>query len=280
MKKAPRPAHPFVKWAGGKTRILGEILPALPRRFATYYEPFTGGGAVFFALAYEGRFERAVLGDRNGELINAYLMVRDHCDALLEHLRYAAAFALDESYYHALRARAPRGLSRLERAARLIFLNRTSFNGLWRENASGAFNTSFGRYRRPRICDEANLRAVSAVLQGVELVAGDFRALSRRAGVGDAIYFDPPYVPTAATSFVAYQARGFGPRDHRRVAAEYRAALARGAVAVLSNSAAAERLYRGLEARHVEAPRRIAARADRREPVLELLVTGAKAASR
>src|SRR5262245_5479872 len=123
MRARKRRAKPFLKWAGGKTKLLGEILPALPVRIATYYEPFLGGGAVFFALANEQRFERAVLGDRNPEVINAYRVVRDHPEALIVQLTYAAVQATDAEYYEAMRTTKPATLTSVERAARFLYLN-------------------------------------------------------------------------------------------------------------------------------------------------------------
>lgn len=271
--------RPFLKWAGGKSKLLGEILPALPVRIATYYETFLGGGAVFFALASEDRprFASAVLGDANPELINTYVCVRDYLEALLAQLRYAATHATDREYFFALRAAKPRELTRVERAARFIFLNRTCFCGLYRENLAGEFNVGPGTFSRPRIFNARRLAAVARALQGVELVVSDFARLARHAKAGDAIYFDPPYVPLSRTAnFHSYTARGFAASDHKRLARIYRRCLERGACAVLSNSSApfAQRLYSDLDVRTVLAPRRINSIAANRGPVAEILVCG------
>ena len=170
-------AKPFLKWAGGKTSLLPELLQAAPEQIETYYEPFVGGGALFFALQAEGRFKRAVLSDSNKELINAYMQVRDNVEGLIKALqvhqrKYRAAEDRAE-YYYTIRGK--RLTCSLGGAANLIFLNKTCYNGLYRVNSKGRFNVPHGRYVNPTICDESNLLAVSESLQGVELRVGDLR---------------------------------------------------------------------------------------------------------
>ncbi|MCK6545456.1 DNA adenine methylase [Myxococcota bacterium] len=276
--------RPFLKWAGGKRRQLGEILPRLPRRIDTYYEPCIGGGAVFLALAAEPRSERrylrVVLGDINAEVVNVWQVVRDHLGPLIEALRYAAAYATDPTYFGWARALTPASLTPIERAARLIFLNRTAHAGLWRENRRGQFNVSFGRYVNPTICDADNLAAVSLALQGVEVVRADCVELVEHAGPGDAVYWDPPYVPIASGSFVGYSGGGFKARDHRRVARAFERCIERGAFALLSNSSAAASLYAACECVRVSAPRPINRHAAGRGPIDEILVIGRRSEAR
>jgi DNA adenine methylase len=270
--EALRETVPFLKWAGGKRQILPDILRRLPERCETYHEPFLGGGAVFFALAARGAFRRAVLGDRNADLIDAYLGVRDDVERVITRL---ARMPHDRSFYERLRALDPRKLSGAQRAARIIYLNRTCYNGLYRVNRAGQFNVPFGRYENPRILDRENLRAASRALRGAALGAGDFEAVLARARPGDVVYFDPPYVPLSATaSFTAYDREAFGPDEQRRLARVLEALRRRGVYAVLSNSdvRVTRALYRGFPLETVRVRRAINSRADRRGPISELLV--------
>jgi DNA adenine methylase len=273
----PRTAAPFLKWAGGKSQLLREILPVLPEKIATYYEPFIGGGAVFFALANERRFKRAVIGDRNPALTEVYSVVRDDVRALVAVLKDHAPRATDQEYFYRVRALDPADLSPAERAGRMLFLNKTCFNGLWRVNSRGVFNVPFGRYRNPRVLDEDLLLAASVSLRGVEIVTADFEEIVQAAGRGDAVYFDPPYHPLSkSSSFTAYDPFPFRKGEHERLARVFREVVARGAEAVLSNSACdfTRSLYKGLDSREVLASRIINSKADGRGPIAELLVVG------
>ena len=275
-------ARPFLKWAGGKTQLLPQLLAEAPERIATYYEPFIGGGALFFALQEEERFDRAVLSDSNGELINAYTQVRDCVEdlvaALEVHQRKYRARSGEErpGYYYAIRDKRP--TCPVGRAARMIFLNKTCFNGLYRVNAKGEFNVPHGRYANPTICDGDGLRAASAALQGIDLRVADFDDAVRSAGTGDFAYFDPPYVPISETAhFTAYTASEFGVEDQARLAAAAEALRARGACALLSNSGHPDvaRLYEGggFHLATVEASRAINSNPDARGAVREYLIS-------
>jgi DNA adenine methylase len=268
---------PFLKWAGGKTQLLDEILSRFPAKVRTYHEPFIGGGAVFWAMAAERRFRRAVIADRNPELVLAYRTVRDQVEPLIERLREHQAHATDEAYFYRVRAEEPASLSPVERAARTLFLNRTCFNGLYRVNRRGGFNVPFGRYANPRVVNPELLRACSAALAEVDVLEGDFEVVARRAGSGDALYLDPPYVPVSSTSsFTSYAQFPFGPREHERLAAVFRECCERGVATILSNSdcAATRALYADLEVRTVLATRAINSVGARRGAVSEVLVTG------
>ncbi|MEM7674443.1 MAG: DNA adenine methylase [Myxococcota bacterium] len=273
---------PFLKWAGGKRRLLHQIAPILPKRIQTYYEPFLGGGALFFHLAGQRRFERAVLSDINGELIETYRIVRDELDELIDALEVHAAFATSAEYYYAVRAQKPEELSAIMRAARFLFLNRTCFNGLYRVNRSGQFNVPYGKYKRPNVVNADVLRAASKALQGTTLIEGDFETTVATATRGDAVYFDPPYIPASPTaSFTAYYAKNFGPPDHMRLLETYRMCGRRGVDAILSNTdvPTTRWLYAGLQFKTVQAPRTINAVATKRGPVNELLVVGFREAA-
>jgi len=277
MRYAELP-RPVLKWAGGKTQLLDRILPLLPARIDTYFEPFVGGAAVFFALARTKRFRRAVLADRNEELVEVYRALQQDVDGVVAALARLASHH-DEAAYYAVRASRPRRAA--TRAARLIYLNKTGYNGLYRVNRAGEFNVPFGRHVRPTILDEPNLRAASLALQGVELVVDDFSAVSARARPGDAVYLDPPYLPLSRTSsFTAYDRHAFGDEDHARLAAVFGELSARGVPAVLSNSATprTRELFSRFRVMEVPAGRAINSQVERRGPVMELLVVNEPAA--
>ncbi|MXX31310.1 MAG: DNA adenine methylase [Chloroflexi bacterium] len=275
-------AKPFLKWAGGKTALLPELLQAAPQQIETYYEPFLGGGALFFALQAEGRFRRAVLSDSNKELVNAYVQVRDNVEGLIRALKvhqrkYREAEDRAE-YYYTIRAK--KLTCSLGGAANLIFMNKTGYNGLYRVNSKGKFNVPHGRYKNPTICDEQNLRAASEALQGVELRVADFGECVRRAGPGDFVYFDPPYVPVSDTAhFTAYTSSDFDTSEQKRLAQTANWCTLRGASVVLSNSdhPGVAELYRGrcFKIQHVNAPRNINSKSNRRSAVREYLITSA-----
>jgi len=274
-------AKPIVKWAGGKTRLLAEILERVPTTMRTYAEPFAGGAALFFALASEREegkpgarsFERAVLADRNVELVTCYRAVQGDVDAVIEALR---PYRYDEALYYETRDVDPTTLSAAARAARFIFLNRTCYNGLWRVNSRGGFNVPFGRYTNPRILDEEGLRVASRALADVEIELADFQAVTDRLGPGDFVYFDPPYAPVSKTSdFTAYAAGGFGPEEQRRLAGELTRLRARGVLALLSNADTPDTrlLYQDFAVDSVMAARAINSKGERRGQVSELLVS-------
>ncbi len=272
-------ARPFIKWAGGKTQLLPELLRRLPAAFGRYHEPFIGSAALFFQLQAQGRLRGAVLSDTNPELIELYTVVRDAPEELIAALQEHAAHCLDREYYYAVRSwdRQPswRQRAAVERAARMMFLNKTCFNGLHRVNRRGQFNVPFGRYAKPTVCDGANLRAASAALQDAELLVDDFAGVVGRAAAGDLVYFDPPYVPSSTTaSFTAYTRHAFGAEQHERLAQVFRRLTERGCTVVLSNSATplVQELYAGFPMTRVVARRAINREATKRGTVHELIV--------
>ena len=264
---------PFLKWAGGKRQLLARILGSVPERVGTYFEPFVGGGAVFFGLVARGRrFRRAVLGDANEELIRCYTAIRDDVGAVI---RVLARHKYDRDLYYQIRARDPATLSDASRAARLIYLNRCGYNGLYRVNRRGQFNVPFGRYKDPVICDVPRLRAAAAALAGVKLVHGDFEHTVRGARSGDFVYLDPPYVPLSATSsFTAYAKTPFDAAEQARLARVLRDLGARKVRALLSNSDCVEtrQLYDEHPSQPVPVRRAINSVANGRGSVGELLV--------
>ena len=266
--EAARP-RPFLKWAGGKGRLIEQLRPLLPAPFKRYFEPFAGGAALFFALGPE----RASLTDVNEELIDCYRTIRDHVEDVIDAL---GQHRYEPKHYYRVRALDPQGLGLADRAARTIFLNKTGYNGLYRVNRAGKFNVPIGRYTNPRVCDPENLRACSAALQGVELERRDFAEQVARAKKGDFVYFDPPYDPTSATSaFTSYAPGGFGLDGQERLAAVFAALASRGVHAVLSNSDTPliRELYRPYRVVPVLAARSINSRGSRRGKVGEVVVT-------
>ena len=274
-------AKPFLKWAGGKTQLLQQLLYRAPARIKTYYEPFLGGGALFFALQSKDRFESALLSDLNPELINTYIQVRDAVDDVIENLkvherRYGSGGKQRADYYYQVRSD-PRMSFPVERAARMIFLNKTCFNGLYRVNSRGEFNVPHGRYANPRICDDKGLAEASEALQGVEIKVSDFEEAVDAAGSGDFVYFDPPYVPVSETSyFTAYTAGTFGLDQQERLAETAKALLSRRANILLSNSShpTIRRMYeeRGMHPQVIAAGRMINAIGASRGRVDEFLI--------
>lgn len=268
---------PFVKWAGGKSRLVPSILARLPESIGTYYEPFVGGAAVFFALAQRKRFKRAVLSDLNAELVDVYRAVKSNVKDVVSLLSEHAE-RHDSDHYYAVRKADPKSLNRSERAARLIYLNKTGYNGLYRVNRAGQFNVPLGRYTNPTVCDEPLLRAASRVLRGVQLEVVDFEQACAEPSPGDAVYFDPPYVPLSKTSsFTAYHSTDFGEADHRRLAEQLSTLKKKRIAAVLSNSdtALTRELFerRGLDTERVWMTRSINSSSTGRGEVAELLVS-------
>jgi DNA adenine methylase len=254
-------ARPFLKWAGGKTSILSHLQKRYPSSVRTYYDPFLGSGAVAFDVLARLKPARAVLSDRNPHLIEAFVAVRDHTDAVLELLREHNRRHCDKHYY-AVRAVTPATVA--ERGARLIYLNKTCFNGLYRLNSKGGFNVPVGRHKAwPLIVDEPNLRFVSSALQGVELRAAPFHEVLEPAGPGDFVYLDPPYDPLSfSSSFTKYDGEAFDKSDQTHLAAWFRVLAARGCHVVASNhnTPLICALYDGVERDHVGVLRRIAAK--------------------
>lgn len=242
----------------------------------TYYEPFLGGGAVFFVLDSEDAFEKAVIGDYNSELMATYAALAE--PALLEEtISLLKGYPYERSFYEELRKKLPKDLSPGELAARFIYLNRVGFNGLYRVNKRGIFNVPFGRYTNPTICDEENLRQVSGALRQdrVTCLNTDFEKQVETAQKGDVVYFDPPYMPLSITAnFTEYMAGGFTLKDQERLAACFRRLAERGVGVLLSNSDTPKvhELYAEFQRDAVQAKRAINSKADRRGPVSELLI--------
>ena len=227
-----RPPGPFLRWAGGKRRLLPVLRAALPATFAHYYEPFLGGGALFFDLPPMG--DAAHLNDATDDLIHAYTVLRDTPSELITTLGTLGEVTTKSAY---LAVRASEPAMPLGRAARFIYLNRTGFNGLYRVNRSGKFNVPFGQLANPTVCNEDLLASDTAHLRGVHLRAGGYADALSGAGPGDFVYLDPPYIPLSPTAaFAAYTPGGFTEPDQRALADEVDRLTALGALVMLSNS--------------------------------------------
>ena len=230
---------PFVKWAGGKRQLIPILNQNLPDSFGTYYEPFLGGGALLFHILTDKNGQKCSISDLNSDLVLAYTTIRDRIDSLIASLKnHEKNYQKNsESYYYSIRESNPR--SEIEKTSRLIFLNRTCFNGLYRVNSKGKFNVPLGKYSNPNIVNEENLRAVSHILQSsrISIKCRDFEAVLRDAKKGDLIYFDPPYQPVSATAnFTSYTNKDFTYDDLTRLAELCLKLDSRGCNVLLSNS--------------------------------------------
>jgi len=275
---------PVVKWAGGKARLLDLLLARLPEgKFTTYAEPFCGGAAMFFRLSsYKPKlFKHAILADKNAELVAMYRAIKTDVEPLIERLRaYQREYdARDEAsrsaYFYQVREQT--FVTDVERGARLLFLNKTCFNGLWRVNSKGIFNVPFGRYDKPRILDSSVLTAAHQALAVAEIHDLDFAEVTKDLKKGDFAYFDPPYMPVSKTAnFTAYSSP-FGTEEQARLAKEAARLQRKGVRCMLSNAAAAEMV--ALYERHdfhvygIDAARVINSDPSKRGTVKELVVT-------
>ncbi|HEY4104995.1 MAG TPA: DNA adenine methylase [Polyangiaceae bacterium] len=274
---------PVLKWAGGKRQLLGPILEFVeeefPERIETYYEPFAGGAAVFFALVAEKKFKRAKLSDKNADLIRVYSALKGSADEVIRELTKLCELGEGEDVYYRVRDQQPK--KDTARAARLIYLNRTGYNGLYRVNRSGGFNVPYGRYKNPRILDPSRLRAAAEALKAVDLCVEDFALCTKNAKRGDFVYFDPPYVPVSKTaSFAEYHSEAFTLAEHQRLAKEFARLTKKGVSVLLSNSDTPETrdLYAKFQTQRVHARRAINSDPSRRGAVSELLVRGSSLA--
>lgn len=263
------PLSPFLKWAGGKSQLVQALVGYVPRAYTRYLEPFVGGGALFFHL----RPKTGLLNDLNEELIVTYRVVQQQVDDLIPVLR---SYPYSEDFYYSLRSQDPTTLGFVSRAARLIYLNRTCYNGLYRVNKQNQFNVPFGAYKNPTICDEAKLRSASEALQGVQLFCEEYATfLEREALPGDFIYLDPPYQPVSRYSdFKRYTSSFFYEKDQRQLAELASRLAKRGSYVLASNSDTQfiRRLYRGTQLSTVQARRNINKNGHGRGRVKELLI--------
>ena len=234
---------PFVKWAGGKRQLIPVLNKEFPQKFGTYFEPFLGGGAVLFHLLSQNPNQKCSVSDLNSDLVLTYITIRDRVEELISSLKkHSKKYSDDKnSYYYQIREKEPK--EQIEKSSRLIFLNRTCFNGLYRVNSKGKFNVPLGRYSNPNIVNEENLRAVSGILQSqkITITCRDFSSILEDAKKDDFIYFDPPYQPVSQTAnFTSYTNRDFNFEDLKRLADLCNDLDSKGCKVILSNSNTSE----------------------------------------
>lgn len=266
---APRP---FLKWAGGKRSLIPQLSPLFPKRFGRYFEPFLGGGAVYMHLLPS----EAGLSDINPRLIHCYQAIRDDVGSLIERLARLRSRHSSEHYYECReRLNGGKRLSVVDRAALQIYLNKTCFNGLYRENRRGHFNVPIGRYTNPSVFDPSNLVRVSATLRRATIACQPFETVLDQARTGDFVYLDPPYQPVSETSnFTSYSKGGFSAFDQGRLADFCKELDRRGCFVMQSNSDAQliKQLYSDFRISRVSARRSINSKARRRGPVPEVVI--------
>lgn len=297
-KNDGKKVRPFLKWAGGKGQLISEIEQYYPfdnDTITKYAEPFVGGGAVLFDILSKYELEEIYISDINAELINTYRTIRDNIDELIVMLQkmqkeFLPAEAEHRKEYYLTKREQFNDLKvngdasiNIEKAALMIFLNKTCFNGLFRVNKKGLFNVPMGAYKNPLICDEENLRAVSEKLQGVTIVCGDYKESSEFIDENTFVYFDPPYRPiTDTASFTAYTENLFSDEEQIELAQFVDDMNRKGAKIVISNSDPKntneeddffDNIYASHNIKRVEATRMINCNSEARGKIKELLIS-------
>ena len=272
LEKLEKETYPIVKWVGGKRQLMFELLKNRPKSYNRYFEPFIGGGALFFEL----QPENAYISDMNDELINLYSVVRDNVYELISDLN---KHEVSKEYFLEIRnldrTDEYKNLSNVQRASRFIYLNRTCFNGLYRVNSQGQFNVPFGNYKNPKIVDENNLLNCSELLKNTEIKCADFSEILTKVKKGDFVYFDPPYVPLNETSsFTSYTKDGFDMDMQFKLREVCDELDSMGVMFMLSNSDTkfVNELYSNYEIKKVFASRAVNANAEGRGKITEVLV--------
>lgn len=297
-------AKPFLKWAGGKSQLIPELSSRLPKEITetgiieSYVEPFVGGGAFFFYLKSKFQIYNSFLLDINRELIVGYKVIQNNPKELITHLNNLELEYLNKNeeerknYYYVIRDNYNSQInsfdfinyntSWIERAAFMIFLNRTCFNGLFRQNRTGQFNVPHGRYKNPRICDKDNILKVNLALKNTEIICGDFKDSSKYINPKSLVYFDPPYRPLNKTSsFTSYSKEEFTDDEQIRLAEFYKELDKKGAYLILSNSDPKnedpnddffDNLYRDFTIERVNAKRIINCDPNKRGEITELII--------
>lgn len=268
-------AAPVLKWVGGKRQLMDEIRQLVPKSYTTYYEPFIGGGAVLFDL----QPDKAVVNDINGELINLYEIIKNDVDALIEDLK---RHENTSEYFYNIREldrnkEVYEGLSSVKKASRIVYLNKTCFNGLFRVNKAGEFNTPFGKYKNPNIVDEVTLRAVNKYFNRakIKITNNDFEECLKGIRKGSFVYLDPPYDPISnSANFTGYDKGGFNRDEQVRLKKICDKLNKRGVKFLLSNSSTdfIKELYKEYDIKIVKAKRAINSNGDSRGDVDEVLI--------
>lgn len=267
---------PILKWVGGKRQLLSEIYPLIPKKITTYVEPFVGGGAVLFKL----QPKRAIINDFNKELINTYKVVKKDPHKLLELLEIHDKNNCEDYYYEIRsldRSDNFKKMSNIEKAARIIYLNKTCFNGLYRVNQAGQFNSPYGRYKNPNIINRPTVLAMSNYFNSndIKIMQGDYRAVLKDLTKGTFVYFDPPYLPiSTSSSFTGYTEGGFDEKEQIELKKECDKLSAKGIKFMLSNSdhPTIRELYKNYNITTVQARRAINSKGNKRGEIKEVLV--------
>ena len=294
MNSKKRLARPFVKWAGGKSQLLEIIREEYPSKIKKYCEPFVGGGAVLFDVLGKFQPEEVLINDINKELINTYSQIKNNCDSLISRLSEIQSeyknclpegnknlFYKNRERYNELKLCSDDS-ENLEKAALFIFLNKTSFNGLYRVNSKGLFNVPFNNAKNPLLCDEENLRACSKFLQNVQMTVGDYSQCKNFIDENTFVYIDPPYRPlTSTAAFTSYSEKGFSDKEQIELAGFIEVLSAKGAKILASNSDPKntdasdnffDELYSNFEIKRISASRMINSNAKKRGSISEILI--------
>ncbi len=263
---------PFVKWAGGKRQLIQKLIEFAPENFNNYFEPFLGGGALFFELSKNNKINKCYLNDSNSLLINSYKTIKEKPTELIKELKNGKYKNEKEAF---LKIRSEEPVDLVKATARFIYLNKTSFNGLYRVNSKGKFNVPFGKYTNPTICDERNILAVNKALQKDELLNVDFDKAVGKAKKGDFVYFDPPYASLNSASFTKYTKNDFNEKDQKRLFETFVKLDKKGCFVMLSNSHVPSilDLYKNFNIKTVNATRMINCKAGGRGKIKEVVVT-------
>lgn len=268
---------PILKWVGGKRQLLDEIIPMIPKQYSTYVEPFIGGGAVLFDL----QPKKAIINDFNSELINVYTVIRDYPDELIKELQYHKKKNTSE-YFYIVREydRKPDIYSKMtavQKAARIIYLNKTCYNGLYRVNSAGHFNSPYGRYKNPNIVNETVIKAMSKFFNENDIIIKnvDFKDALKGIRKGAFVYFDPPYMPiSSSSSFTGYTESGFG-EDKQRELKELCDKLDKKGIKFLQSNSDCEfirELYSDYRIKTIKAKRSINSKGNSRGEINEVLI--------
>lgn len=260
--------NPFVKWVGGKRGIISELLKRIPKKFENYWEPCIGGGALFFSII--GSIEKGYISDINTELMICYQVLKENPELLIQKLKVHQKNHSEE-YFYRIRS-IQENTNQIEIAARFIYLNKTCFNGIYRVNKKGQFNVSIGRYLKPKIVDEQNIRCCSIVLRKAEIENGDFSMIT--PGKRDLVYFDPPYQQKKENSFTCYDRKNFKEGDQIRLKEFVDLLTKKGIFVMISNSNTGfiRKIYQEYNIDVIKAPRSVCCDSKKRMKEEELII--------
>lgn len=277
-EKTTKKAKPFLKWVGGKGQLLEQFESLLPKKYNSYFEPFIGGGAVFFSI----NPKKAHINDINETLVNTYLHIKNDVDKLIKSLKKLEKEFISKDnesrkeFYYSLREKYNSlPANDFKKSLYFLFFNKTAFNGVYRENSKGGFNVPMGSYKNPKIIDEENLRAVAEALSNTKITSGSFYDAVKNAKAGDFVYFDPPYHPLSETSsFTSYSKDSFSKNDQIKLRDLFVELDKKGVYVMLSNSSAPfiQEIYSEYTQIPVFANRMINSKADKRGKILEVVI--------